>query len=92
MSTGPATFELGVKLRVPFGLTLTVPCAGLASTAPVTVIASPSASRSLPSTATVTGVLIGVAPVSSRASGASFTGVTLSVSVAVDVALPSVAV
>ena len=82
----------GVKLSVPSGLMVTLPCAGLASTAPVTVSGSPSTSRSLASTATVTGVLIAVPAVSLTATGASFTGVIEKLSVAVDEALPSLTV
>ncbi len=81
-----------MKLSVPSGLTVSVPCAGLSSVAPVTVSVSPSTSVSLPSTAKVTGVLIGVDARSSAATGASLTGVTFSVSVAVEVSEPSVSV
>ena len=70
----------------------TRPWLGSASVAAVTVSGSPSASRSFASTSTVTGVLIGVATASGRADGASFTGMTASVSVACAVVLPSLSV
>ena len=85
-------FVAGTKRSVPSGLTVTVPCAGFASVGWLTVSTSPSVSRSLPSTAMSTGWLIGVEAMSSPATGGSFTGVTASVSVAVEVSSPSVAV
>ena len=77
--TGPLRFVAGVYLSVPSGLTVTLPCSGFSSRAPVTrrLSAGRSASVSLPSTLIdSTGVLIAVAAVSSTATGASFTGVT----------------
>ena len=44
MATTPATLSAGVKASVPSGLMLTVPRAGFASVALVTVSVSPSAS------------------------------------------------
>ena len=71
----------GVKVRVPSGLTTTVPRPG-STVAPVTVRASPSGSLSLVSTDTVTGVSSGVVARSGRAIGASLTDATLMVTVA----------
>ena len=85
----PEKLPAGMKLRLPSGFTLTVPWPGCASTAPVTVKASPSTSRSLASTSMVSGVLIGVAARSLPTVGASFAEATLSVSVEPVVSEPS---
>ena len=92
MTAAPPKLLAGVKVSVPFGFTTTVPCAGFATTALLTVSGSPSASVSFASITTVTGAFMGVEARSSPATGASFTGVTLSVSVAVRVTVPSVMV
>jgi hypothetical protein len=80
MTTGPLKLAAGVKVRVPSGLTTTLPTAGL-TVALVTVRGSPSGSLSLPRTGTVTGVFSRVVATSGLARGLSFTGVTLTVTV-----------
>ena len=76
---------------MPSALTATVPLPG--RTTAVTVSVSPSTSVSLASTSTVDGVVLGCRAVSSTATGASLTGVTVMVTVAVAVPpLPSVMV
>ncbi|GJD54096.1 hypothetical protein OPKNFCMD_6877 [Methylobacterium crusticola] len=84
----------GAKVSVPSGFSVTVPFAtatvlpGLTACPPIAVIASglPSTSRSLPSTVRVAGVSSTVVKPSAAGTGASFTGVTVPVTVAV--ALP----
>ena len=90
--TGPLKLVAGVKVSVPSGFTVSTPCVGFVSTAPVSVIGSPSASWSFASTAIVTGTFTGVEARSFTASGGSFTGVTASVSVEVLVNEPSLSV
>jgi hypothetical protein len=85
MVTGPLTLAAGVKLRVPSGLTVTVPLVG-STVAPVTVRVSPSGSVSLPSTAKVTGVSSSVLAVSGLATGGVLAPAMLIVSTAL--ALP----
>ena len=82
-TAAPVKPGVGVKVSVPLGFTVTVPF-GLVGV-PEMVSVSPSTSVSLPRTAKVTGVLNGVVEVSGFASGASFTGVTVTVTVEVEV-------
>ena len=88
-SATPLKLFAGVKVSVPFALSTTLPWAGFTTTGLPTVSGSPSASVSFASTVTVTGALIGVDARSWPATGASFTGVTESASVAVLVSAPS---
>ena len=90
MSTAPEMLVAGVNASVPSALMLTVPSAGLASVAAVTVSVSPSTSSSLDSTGMdASVVLIAVDARSSAATGASLTGVTLMVVPALTVTVPS---
>ena len=72
-----------MKVSVPSPFNTTVPF-GLVGVPEITNV-SPSTSVSLPKTAKVTGVLNGVVEVSGFASGASFTGVTVTDTVEVEV-------
>ena len=94
MLTGPVTPVAGVKLSVPFGLIVTVPWAGVVSTALATVSVSLSSSLSLPNTLILLiVVLIGVLAMSSNATGASLTSVvTSTLTVALTGVVPSVTV
>ena len=86
MTTAPVTLAAGVKFSVPSALTVTVPCAGSFSVAPVTVNGSPSTSLSFASTGMfASGTLIGVLAMSLPATGASLTAPTLTVTVTVTV-------
>ena len=75
---------------MPSEFTTTEPLAG--SETAVTVRASPSTSVSLARTGIVTSVSSSVRAVSSTATGASFTAVTVTVTVAVSLRKPSLAV
>jgi hypothetical protein len=77
--TGPLTLAAGVKLRVPSGLTVTVPLAG-STVAPVTVRVAVG-SVSLPRTAKVTGLSSLVVAVSGWATGPSLVPTTVMVTV-----------
>ena len=93
MVAGPVKFRAGIKRNVPSLLMVTLPCtAGTVALATLSV--SPSTSVSLPSTLMLaTVVLMGVVALSLTATGLSFTGVTVMLTVAVDVPpLPSVMV
>jgi hypothetical protein len=80
-----------VYVTVLPALTTVAPCAG--TEAPVTVSAWLSGSLSLASTVTVTAVFSGVVALSSLATGAPFTGLTVTDTVAVAVPpLPSLTV
>jgi hypothetical protein len=68
------------------GSSTAVPCPGVPTA--VTWSGSPSTSWSFARTPTVTGVLSGVAAESGLATGASFTGVTVTVTVALAVRPP----
>ena len=87
ITTAPLTLFAGLKVRVPFGFTVTVPSAG-STDADVTVSASPSTSLSLASTAMVVGAFIGVDARSFCATGASLTGAMLMVTCEVLAAPP----
>ncbi|GJD54097.1 hypothetical protein OPKNFCMD_6878 [Methylobacterium crusticola] len=92
--TVPLAFGVGAKVSVLSGFSVTAPLA--TATVPpgaracpsiaVIVSGSPSASRSLARTVTVAGVSSAVAKASAMATGASWTGVTIPLTVAV--ALP----
>ena len=83
MTTLPVVVAAGTKLSVPFGLTVTVPSAGLASVAAVTVnVSLVSGSTSLASTTMLLSAIpMAVLAMSVFAIGASLVPVTLTVKV-----------
>ena len=91
---------LGVKVSVPSGLSATVPCGSVTGLPTaigcpaMAVMASglPSASLSLRRGSKVTGLSSVAGTVSGAATGGSATGLTLSVSVAEMLAVPSLTV
>ena len=92
MEAWPEKPFAGVKVRVPSGLTTTLPWVGSFTAALVTLRIPPSGSESLRSTPVVTGVLWAGELVSSRAVGGSCTGVTVIVTVAGSDASPPLSV
>src|SRR4051812_15331952 len=85
---GPLKNAAELNVSVPSGLIATVPCAA-GTVAAITVSGSPSGSLSLARTLMMRGVPSVALVASFTAIGASFTGVTVTVTIAEAVRLPS---